>query len=564
MPTNRIHIIFPPMFSPYQPYTSIPSLAAATHKAGVHLHAIDLNIIAHEAFLSPNYLYKSLEKALKNDRLTPTCLRDIGLEIDRIEQNLQVIRGNGEDVSAESYLSAIRSINRALKAVGAAHGRTSVCLGSARMPYSPQSSTHIMKAIRDELSNPFIPIFRQQIEKTRNEFENVSLLGVSLICLGQVIPAFTYLALFRERFPDIPVVIGGPVLSRIERKFPRCSEIQEFFDFVVLGAGETALIELASQLDGKRDFSEVPNLLYSDNSGMVRSRLTHIEDLDAWPTIRYDIMPINKYFSPKLLLTVPVARGCYWKKCTFCNQHVVSRGGFCQRDPSLVLEDISWLACKHDTDLFCLGTEGLHPKYGEQIAERLISAGLEISWYAGSRLDDRLDYSVIRKYRESGCKQLMLGLESGSQRILDSMKKGIRIEHARDVIRLCHRLGVGVHLFLMTGFPGEEISDIEATSELLKDILSLSPMHVSVKLSKFQVVDGSQISLDPKSFGCFIPSRHNQGDLSYILPFKYNHSQQVELSWARKEYENVINSSGAANFSYLPTTYRMAICAGLT
>jgi anaerobic magnesium-protoporphyrin IX monomethyl ester cyclase len=561
MSAETVRMIFPPMFPPFQPYPSLPVLAAAAGSAGIRVSGCDLNLWTHEALVSPRYAGRLLLSGTRCSSPGSGSRQGTEGTIADAQHGLEMLRTEaaGPRPGASDYLEAIQAINLALREVGSRFDGVTLQLGRASMPYSPQHSSDIVAATRDHRRNPFIEMFADHIEETRTELADAMLIGVSIVSLSQVIPAFTYLALLRDSVPETPFVVGGPVLTRVSDKLMTRSGLFDLFDFVVLGEGETALIELVHQLQAKREFASVPNLLYRQSGQLVRSRVTHVEDLNAWPAPRYEVLPVTQYLSPRPTLSVPVARGCYWGKCMFCNQHVVSGGCFRERDASLVADDILTLSSTHGAEVFCLGTESLRPAHGREIAERLIVKGARIVWYAGSRLDERLLLPTLRKYAESGCFELMFGLESGSQRVLDAMRKGTNVLQARQIVRDCADVGIPTHLFLMVGFPGEEPTDVIATADFVAETLSSGLPEVSCWISRFQAVHGAPVTHQLRENGWCSPAAEAREDLAYILPLTRSRPGSHGPRWAERRLEEAAKAHSQPDCVKLPVEFRMAL-----
>jgi hypothetical protein len=233
----------------------------------------------------------------------------------------------------------------------------------------------------------------------------------------------------------------------------------EFADAVVIREGETALLELISQLQGTGDLSKVPNLLYKADNGRVRATMLHIEDYAALPTPDFDGMPLDRYLSPVLVLPVMVGKGCYHDECTFCDIPFINRVSpkrYRTRPAEKLAADIDSLATKHGCRHFLLADEALPPRVLDRIAdalEPLRRPDLVFSGYA--RLEPGFTKPLCKKLARAGLRRIYFGLESADQGTLDGMHKGIRVENAAAVLQACRDAGIRFHVFSMIGFPGE-------------------------------------------------------------------------------------------------------------
>jgi radical SAM superfamily enzyme YgiQ (UPF0313 family) len=146
-----------------------------------------------------------------------------------------------------------------------------------------------------------------------------------------------------------------------------------------------------------------------------------------------------------------------------------------------VVEELAWLARDYQPDhvSFVDDVFGLQPGWVERFAGLLAASRGSIPYRCLMRAD-QIDEEVARALRASGCRMLWMGAESGSQRILDAMEKGVRVEQIREAARRLHGQGIAVGLFLQFGFPGEMWDDIEATLALARDV---DPEDIGVSVS---------------------------------------------------------------------------------
>ena len=108
-----------------------------------------------------------------------------------------------------------------------------------------------------------------------------------------------------------------------------------------------------------------------------------IENVEELPTPTYDGLPLGMYFSPMPVLSVEPARGCYYRKCLFCNQYTLHGESYRLRPPDMFLEDIKTLSERCNTKLFDFVNEGMPPAYMLRLSDMIIQSGLDIRWYAG-------------------------------------------------------------------------------------------------------------------------------------------------------------------------------------
>ncbi len=268
------------------------------------------------------------------------------------------------------------------------------------------------------------------------------------------------------------VVLGGPEPS---------SYLEEYLangaDVIVIGEGEATLLELVRQLreSGLRDLDRIPGLAFRNEEGRVVTTAPRplIRDLDALPFPDREAISIEAYQSAwkqrhgQTSVSLITARGCPYT-CSWCS-HGVYGFSHRRRSPESVVREIErlrehyrpdmlWIA----DDVFTINHGWLH-RYREQLNRRNIRIPFECISRA-----DRLNEEVLGLMKDIGCTRMWLGSESGSQKILDAMKRGVRVEEIRTMTAAAQRHGIDVGLFVMLGYEGETAEDIEATIAHLK------------------------------------------------------------------------------------------------
>ncbi|HTD22063.1 MAG TPA: radical SAM protein [Terriglobales bacterium] len=269
------------------------------------------------------------------------------------------------------------------------------------------------------------------------------------------------------------VVLGGPEAANYPQEY-----IQRGAHVVVIGEGEETLAELLPEIDkkGPHRLYGVRGTAFQNESGAVimNPARPQIENLDSlpWPDrgqidqARYvDVWRAHHGRGSVNLIT---ARGCPYK-CNWCSHAVF---GFSHRRRSYVdcaneLEHIQtsyhpdqvWYA----DDVFTIHHGWLH-NYAAELKRRKLFLPFETI----SRADRMMNENVIRTLVEMGCYRIWIGSESGSQRILDAMERGVKVEQVEWASKMAKRFGIEVGMFLMWGYEDETIEDMQATIDLVK------------------------------------------------------------------------------------------------
>jgi radical SAM superfamily enzyme YgiQ (UPF0313 family) len=254
-------------------------------------------------------------------------------------------------------------------------------------------------------------------------------------------------------------------------------------DFAILGEGEETLSELASALARAESGTPGPNLrgmkglAFLDERGYLVKNESRgfIRALDALPFPAWDLVDVERYrrawrerhdfFSVNMVTT----RGCPYH-CNWCAKPIYGQR-YNLRSPGNVASELAWLreTVRPDHVWFADDIFGLKPGWVEEFASEVEARGIRTPFKIQARAD-LIDDSVARALGRAGCENVWLGAESGSQKILDAMDKGIRVAQIEDAARSLRAQGIRVALFLQFGYPGEEWSDIEKTVAMVRRV----------------------------------------------------------------------------------------------
>lgn len=268
------------------------------------------------------------------------------------------------------------------------------------------------------------------------------------------------------------VVVGGPEPPHYAEAY-----LEAGAAVVVLGEGELTLEELIPTISrrGVHQLHEVLGVIFRDESGQLvktapRPQIPRLSD-QPWPD--REAIPMERYLETwkthhgASSISLITARGCPYT-CTWCS-HSVFGETHRRRTPQDVVEEVAWLVTRYQPDQLWYADDVLtiHPRWFLEYAQGLKARGLRVPFECISRAD-RLNEKIIDALAEMGCYRLWIGAESGSQRILDAMQRKAKIEDVQQKTRMLQARGINVGMFIMLGYHGEEVSDIEATVDHLK------------------------------------------------------------------------------------------------
>ncbi len=270
----------------------------------------------------------------------------------------------------------------------------------------------------------------------------------------------------RRLNPVLPIVWGG---VHVTLSAEQALQTSDLVDIVVRGEGEFTAVELAQTLVTNGDLSSVKGLSWKSNGKSVHNPDRPFMNFDEQLPFDYSLLPIEKYNTNDVLL-YQSERGCP-HRCAFCDVVIVHRRMMRQKSAQRVLDDLKSLYERfHPTKVHfvddCFFAD-LHR--AQAVIEGLIEMKTDMQWHASCRAQytRRTDKAFWERARASGLCEVYVGAESGSQKILDYIKKDCTLD---DVDRAAEQIcGAGIHLMtnFMTGFPIEDREDLNKTADLI-------------------------------------------------------------------------------------------------
>jgi anaerobic magnesium-protoporphyrin IX monomethyl ester cyclase len=237
-------------------------------------------------------------------------------------------------------------------------------------------------------------------------------------------------------------------------------------DIVVTGQGEDAFRDvIARLLDGER----------------VRGQVSRpMQDLNRFPAHDYSLIPVERYFALKRARQIDYisSQGCRFR-CAFCADPAVFARGWTGLAPERIGDEVEDLHRRHRMEDLAFQDETFftHAPRVDALAEQFLRRNLPITWTATLRADQacRLGDDLFAKAVRSGLRRVMVGVESGSQQMLDRLQKDMKLEQVHKTAEMCSRHGVGAIFNFIVGFPGEPESSMQATLALAKTLGRSNP-----------------------------------------------------------------------------------------
>lgn len=271
----------------------------------------------------------------------------------------------------------------------------------------------------------------------------------------------------RNYSPDITVFVGGihPTLQPAE------TLKESSFDIAVVGEGEETVVELIKVLESNESLSSVKGIYYKEN-GMISQNPPRqlMEDIDVIPFPDFTLLHRFEEYSPDYLNRILTSRGCPFK-CVYCASNKLWTRKVRFRAPEKVFEEIKYRYTKFGIRFFKFNddTFTLNRQRLEKLCGLIIKDKIKIKWMCDTR-SDKLNEDILKIMKKAGCRQVNIGVESGSEKILNFIQKGESLETTRNAFLLAKKLKVNTLAYFMMGFPSETKEDVQQSIKTMREI----------------------------------------------------------------------------------------------
>jgi anaerobic magnesium-protoporphyrin IX monomethyl ester cyclase len=314
----------------------------------------------------------------------------------------------------------------------------------------------------------------QVLNLTQNELESEfrrlqpDVVGVTAATLTYE-PALEIVRTAKEACPNCLTVMGGPHVTVMDEQ--TISESPET-DLVVRGEGEQTMLELAHLASNSslKNLEEVAGITFRKNGQIFRTNdRPFIQNIDTLPYPDLKHFELNRYrILGKTYLPIITSRGCPFQ-CAFCLSSQMCGRGFRARSPKKVVEELEWLRDEYGADAitFYDDTFTFDINRTMAICEEMKNKKFDTPWDCRTRVD-RVTKEVLAKLRNTNCQLIHFGVESGSQKMLNAMKKGTTVEQNERAIKWAKEVGISVAISVIVGYPGETPDMVKQTVDFIR------------------------------------------------------------------------------------------------
>ena len=357
---------------------------------------------------------------------------------------------------------------------------------------------------RGDVHTLFHPYFQDELIP-QVELQQPKIVAISINYLHQAFPAFELAGMLRRQDPNLQLIAGGGLITSWQEPLQRLGYRLSPFDRLVFGPGEASLVALAKE------------------SAPAGYYLSDISEVGFVPD--FSFAEFSQYLSPQAIIPVSASRGCYWQKCLFCPEATAPVHPYGSIQADIFPDLLRQLSARHGATTFHLTDNAIPINILKNLGNR--SGDLKhLSWFGFVRFEPVLeDLAFVQSLADSGCRMLQLGLESGSQVVLDRLGKGIKLESAAKILENLSASRISSYVYIMLGSPGETEADAEMTLNFLEEHAEkIGFLNISI----MNLPRGSELLDNPQLYG--IDSSQLQDEKS---PLGLYYGFQSATGWGR-------------------------------
>ncbi len=462
-------LLQPPALKPAEPPLALAILLAHLQAQGLTATAIDANL---EAYL---YLLDGERLATRAGATPETSLRRA---LRHRSASLSLLRSAAATQSFARYNTAVRYLNRLLALWNSRNGDERLTLGDYQhaglSSFNPEALAQVASGGAETL---FAAYFREEL-LPQIIAAQPRIIAISINFLHQALPAFELAGLVRRALPEALLVAGGGLITSWQEPLRRLDLRLSPFDRLVFGPGEAALTALAKgEVDDSYALADATTISFVPDFTFAR---------------------LTDYFSPQPVLPLSTSRGCYWQRCLFCPEAAAPVHPYTATNPAELPDLMRQLAERYGVRYIQLTDNAVPVNMLKVLTERADELA-DLNWFGFVRFEPVLeDAGFVARLARSGCRMLQLGLESGSQSVLDRLGKGVRLESVARVLANLAAAGIASFVYIMLGTPGET----EADAELTLNFLELHAAEISfLNLAIMNLPRASGLLDNPQQYG---------------------------------------------------------------
>ncbi len=494
-----VRLVFPPQWVPLNPHFSLSALSGHLRGEGIPVEPWDLNVAFYRQILTPGHLACSKARAqnaheflrvrLMSGRLTGDRSPEMGrlaarfLEIEKfLTTHREVWERTSQEISEAVavfddkalFYDPVRlvrawiTLDKALELVSLPFHPSRLRFNDFSAPGLPLTVDGLLRFTADSAENPFLAFLGSRIRPLLQD--SPRLIGVSINSHSQLFGGLTLARLLRRhKGPGTHLTLGGNYFLRVRQTLlDRPAFLETFADSVLMGEAEGSMLSLVQALEADEPLEKVPNLVFLEEGAGPRFTFPKSAvPLAARRLPDLDGLPLKDYFTPEIVLVTRASKGCSWQKCTFCDTDYGIKPDI--RPLQSLLAEVEMARTRWGIENFEFIDESMDPAWLEEFSSRLLERGTRVHFFGNGRTEKAFTPERLEKAARAGLTMILWGIESGCERIMELIQKGVDFHSRLEILRAARRAGLWNFAFIFFGFPSETEEEALQTIRLIRE-----------------------------------------------------------------------------------------------
>jgi radical SAM superfamily enzyme YgiQ (UPF0313 family) len=345
-------------------------------------------------------------------------------------------------------------------------------------------------------------------EKLKEHLKGALCFAVTVLTGSPIQDALEVSKFIKDQDPTLPVIWGGWHPSLFGREI---LEETNCVDIAVQGQGEATFRELVAVIEAGGSLDLVKGINYrSEDGNIVSNENRELVDVNNLPKMDYDLVDVQKYFDAKKKrqLDYITSIGCRFR-CTFCADPFVYERKWYGLDSMRIADELNYWYKKYQIEDVNFQDETFFTKRQRitDMCDAFLTKGMKITWAGTMRADQasRMTDEDFDLCKEAGLRRVLVGVESGSQEMMDWMKKDIKLEQVYLTAERCARRNISVIFPFIVGFPGESYDSVKESIKVARELNAMHPSFTT-PIFYFKPYPGSKITQEVTKKGFELPA----------------------------------------------------------
>lgn len=534
----NILMLFPPQWMPTSPHFAIPTLLGQFKDLPYNVDVMDLNIDFYDEILTKSYLKKAIELAQKSQEKTINEISKVyspeknfyeysfdmqnkiakyGMIKNYLAQNqnmisqipnlvedaVKAIKSKELFYNPDNILKAMNIIDSALDLASLPYYPSKISFSSYTNQFFKLNYETIKFYVFDKNTNMFFDYYDKILPKIKEK--NPDYIGISINSSSQIVAGLTLSNLLKNH-TNAHINIGGNFFGRVIDNLQKYKEFFELFaDSILIEEGEVPVIELAKYINKEIPIEKVSNLVYLQEGEIKINPKANPVKLNEMNNITLEGFELEKYLTPYVVMPFQTSKGCYWRKCSFCDHDFGQHYNI--KNIEKLIEQIKEIKEKYNITKFEFIDEAISPNYMLEFSKRLIEEKLDITFFCNARLESEFSKEILEIAHKAGLRMVLWGVESGSKRIMELINKGVDIDNRLNILRNSREAGICNFAFIFFGFPAETKEEARQTIKMLcenTDIIN------SYGKCSFTMGKHTKLRENPEAYGVVGPTKQEE------------------------------------------------------